>query len=132
MIKSKIFLCAESVICDTGTNNISIFNVLQNISSSGFPVLIHKFTIFSVMERSKEDLEELSCELKIANNDEELLIKPLNVDFQNKKRIRTTVNIKGLTIPNSGVLDIILSYEGRVLGSYEISVDKIEGGPSPK
>lgn len=125
MIISKLMLCAENVIRDAETNKISVFNIFEKIASPGFPLFIQKLLVFNRIERAKDDPRQIDCELKIMNNDIELLKKPLRVDFQDRMRNRTIVDISGLTVPNPGILKVILSYAERDLNSYEIIVNRI-------
>lgn len=125
MIEAKLTLCAENIIRDAATNNISFINLIENINSPGFPLFIQKFMVFNLIERTGKDSEQIDCELKIAINDKDLIKQPLSLNFQDKMKIRSIVDIDGLTIPNPGILRVILSYKEKSLGAYEISVNKV-------
>jgi hypothetical protein len=46
MIKPILTLCAEGVVIDRETNNVSVFNILEQLSSPGFPLFIQKLFFF--------------------------------------------------------------------------------------
>lgn len=125
MIESKILLCADGIVRDAESNNISIFNIIEELSSRGFPTFRPNFSCFSSLERATEDSQEYDLQLKVFNNSVELATINAHVNFQDKMRNRLIIGIQGLVIPDPGILKIIL-YDGeRALNSYAITVKHI-------
>lgn len=125
---SKIVICAEGIIRDAQTNTISVFNMLEDVSAPGFPLFIQKFNAFFLLERTNDEPQQINCIFRIENNGNSLMEMPVRSDFQNKLKNRLIININGLAIPNPGILRATLFHNERVLGNYEVAVNRI-GNP---
>lgn len=123
MIKLIYMLCAENVIVDTDTNNVSIINVLEEMIPSGLPFVIPHLVLVIQLERDKDDLAEVSTTLKLAVNNEKIAEYPLQIDFLDKKRSRAIVRINNIVIQTNGILAWTLIYETQILSEYKIIVD---------
>ncbi|MDD5681270.1 MAG: hypothetical protein PHI59_08545 [Candidatus Omnitrophica bacterium] len=122
MIKSTIMLCAEGIVRDTESNNISVFNILEQFTSEGFPLFIQKFYVFNYLERELADPSQIDCQVIITNNNAELASVPIHIDFLDKLRNRAIVTVNGLAILNPGRLTARMMLNGVELGSYKIDV----------
>lgn len=131
MIKPLIILCSDAVVIDKDSNNASIFNILENLNSSGFPLFLQKFDFFVLLQRTDADPQRINLNLKIYNNETMLLDHRMNVDFQQKLKNRVTIHINGIAIPNPGILKAVLFYNDAELGSYDIAVSQI-GSPTAR
>lgn len=127
MLSSKAMICARGIVIDSKTNNVSIFNILEQLNSEGFPLIIPEFSVFNFLERTSDDPSEYDLEVVITNNDVELLRGPLKVNFEDKFKNRAVISIGGLAVPNPGILRTSLLYKGQELGSWDIVVEKIRG-----
>ena len=123
MITSSLILCADRVIRDAETNNISIINILEEMTPEGLPLFIARVMIFALLHRDKEkDPSQIKCTLRIGIGDNRLLERELNVDFRDKGRNRTIINIGGLVISTSGILEASLFLEERLLNQFRFLV----------
>jgi hypothetical protein len=124
-------LCSERVVIDKETNNTSIFNILENMHSAGFPLFVQKFDFFALLQRLENDPQRIDLNLKIYNNDNLLLDHRMSADFQEKLRNRVTIHINGIAVPNPGILVVTLFLGNVALGSYEIKVS-LTGSPTAR
>ena len=117
-------LCADRVIRDAETNSISVINILEEITPEGLPLIIPRVTIFALLHRNKEeDPSLIKCTFRIGVGDNTLLEGELNVDFQDKERNRTIINIGGLVISTSGMLEVSLFLEERLLSQFKFMIN---------
>ena len=117
-------LCADRVIRDAATNSISVINILEEITPEGLPLFIPRVMIFALLHRDKEeDPSQIKCTLRIGIGDNKLLERELDIDFQDKGRNRMIINIGGLVISTSGMLEISLFLEERLLNQFKFMVN---------
>ncbi|MEW6379010.1 MAG: hypothetical protein AB1611_05320 [bacterium] len=132
-MKCIISFCAEAVIIDSRTNNVSAFNLLEELHSPSFPVFIPRILFFALLERDDSDLNRYDLTLKVNNNEQLLLEVPTSADFQdpNKTRNRLIIEIGGLAIPSAGELGFTLIHAEQTVCSYSVKVMQI-GKPQVK
>lgn len=122
MIRSSLMLCAQGVIRDAETNNISVFAIFENITPEGLPLLIPRFMVLAFLERDDSDPSEIKCSLRITLGEETILEQVLDINFQDKKRNRTIINIGGLPVSKQGTLETSLWLANEMLNQYKIEV----------
>lgn len=117
--------CAESVLIDQRTNNVSIINVIEGIQSPAFPLFVPKIHFFSLIERENE--EPIKCDFQVlAKNNEQILIDlKTEVNFLDKMKSRHLVEVAGIAIPAPGEITFFLNYKGKEVCSYSIQVLQI-------
>jgi hypothetical protein len=128
---SIISFCAEGIIRDSQTNNISAYNILENINSPGFPLFIPNIFFFSLLEKKNTEPNINNFTLTVSNNKQSLLDIPISSDFQDKHRCRQIVKIGGIAVPSPGLLTFKLLQGKKELCSYSVRINKI-GGPEVK
>ncbi len=132
MITSIITLCAQGVVIDTETNNVSIFNLLEEIHGNEFPLFFPRIDFFTLLTRKEEDPKVINTTLSIVNNKNELTTIKYSINFGNKLRIRLRLGIAGLLINTTGKLKFILKKDNKKICSYDIKVSTIKPKIEPK
>ncbi len=127
MLSSNTMLCAEGIVRDVESNNISIFNVLEEVSSTTFPIYFQRFFVFAAAGKSGDDSGKPICNLDVRLNGDLLLSLPFTLDFQGKPRTKTIISIGGLVVPTSGILRTAFVCDQQEINSCEIAVKRIEG-----
>ncbi len=122
MITSRLMLCAEGVVRDSESNNISVYNILERIQPAGFPVFIQRLFVLAFLDRLPTDPERFECVVRVTIGEVELTSLPGRVNFQGRTVARWIIQLQGLVIPNPGVLSITLLSGGQRLSSYNIDV----------
>lgn len=130
-MKCILSFAAEGIIIDSRTKNTSVFNILESLSSPGFPLFIQRIFFFSLLSSESDTDKDAEVKLIVKNNDQTLIEIPTRVNFQNNNRSRQIIEIGGMPIPAPGILNFCLMKETDELCSYTISVRKI-GDPSIK
>lgn len=122
MICSEIYY-AQSIIVDRFTNQMSLINVLEDISLSSFPGLL-PITICSIYERStsSESSNEI-VDIQIELNSEPLVKVKIDLIFHDDKlKARNIAALGFLPISNAGTLKISFHNQGKMLGSKEFKI----------
>ncbi len=126
MIKPKLAVCAESVVRDAETNAVSVFNILEEIGASMFPVTVPKLSTLFLLERGVDDPEVLECAMTLSLGENELGSFVGPVDFQGERLTRLIIVIQGVVLPEPGTLTTSLLSNGQELGSWQIQVHQVE------
>jgi hypothetical protein len=122
MLKSKLLLCAKGVVIDVKTNNVSVFNIMEDIAPASFPIILVELTVLNVLERDSGDPETVKCALRISMGSEILFEQALDVDFQGKPRHRSVIALAGLPIRHPGTLVTTFEGAGKTMARYEVTV----------
>ena len=123
MIDSKFILCAESVIRDAETNNISIINILESISAESYPIMIQRSALYTVLTREEGDDESPDLKFVLYNNDDVIKEHKLRVNFRGKNKTRTIIRLGGLPFDNPGEAHFAVFIDDRELGRYSIELN---------
>lgn len=120
-------LCGENIIRDVEGGQITIYNLLDDISAVGFPLLLSRFCIyfFSEKEAGDDDVQEIA--LSISNNDQIIFTNKVRVPFNQRQRSRSVVKFNGLVVIAPGTLYIRLNkLDGNSLWEGQIILTAIQ------
>src|SRR5262245_34005358 len=99
MLQSILCLAAKGVIRDVQTNNISVFEILEQLRSSAVPFVLQESGLLAVWKRSLDDAAQFDVTLRVVNNGELLFEQPINVVFSaGSTTNRSVVSIMGLVV----------------------------------
>ncbi len=122
MIRPKLLLCAEGAVVDKMTNNVSAFNILEQLNFRSLPVIIPRMVILNVLEREKDDPVVWKGKLRIELSGTVLLDQPLEHNFGDLARSRNLLTLGGLPITQPGVLETsLLEGEAKII-TYKIDI----------
>jgi hypothetical protein len=119
-MKPITIICSEGIIRDGDSNQITLYNLVEEINAISFPVFIHKFSIFLLVEKEESDPENSNIILKILNNERELFTQSIKTDFKGKKRMRTNIHLGGLAVFEVGDIIIQFNYNESFFCDYKI------------
>lgn len=123
MIESNLILCAEGVIRDAETNNISIFNILEELTAESYPILIQKSALFTVLTKEEDDPDKPDLKFLLFNNDELVNEHKLKVDFRGKTKSRTIIRLGGIPFHNPGKAHFkVIDSDENEIAKYSINL----------
>lgn len=125
MIQSAVMFCAENVLHDSETNNMSVINIIDQINAVGFPVSIPRFTILNIFEKDTEEKIRFIQNLSAKIGDFELFNQDNPIVFSGIKH-RTITPLIGLAIPTQGVLELTCKIDGNTVCTYKILVNLVQ------
>ncbi len=123
MIRGILSVCAESIVRDVTTNNVSVLNIIEEINTPSFPVAIQKLSSLFYLVRNEKDAAVNELSIRFIINGEEINRFPVHSDFQDKLKTRVIVNLQGLVIPGPGRLHAILFLEDEEIGLWDIQIN---------
>lgn len=126
-MKAILTICSEGIVLDRRSNNITVYNILEEIRSVGFPLLIQRLFFYSSIAREDKDKKETyNLHFEVSIDGEEIFTKGIPINFNKKPRTRTIIEIDGLAIHKTGNLCLKLSYESKKLGEYCVMVKAVD------
>jgi hypothetical protein len=119
-------IASQNQIRDADTNNISIINILETVSSEEFPFAFGPISILCVTIREEGDPETATLTLEFSNNENVITTHPVDIGFQGRPRNRLTINLGSLRIIEPGILTIrVKDANKKELTRYIINVNLI-------
>lgn len=125
-MKSIIAFCAEGIIKDAISNNVTAYNIIEKISSPGFPLFVQKIFFFCLIEKKDDEPESVDVTLEVSNNGKKLIDLKLRPKFTVGNRNRQIVEIGGLAIPAPGEITFSLQYNKDIFCSYSIEIKQTQ------
>lgn len=116
-MKLLLHVCATSSANDRETNQVSLFNVVEEMHVPSFPIVIPSLTIVSLLKREKGDRTKQNLQVRFTLGRKVIADLPFEVDFQKGPRCRHNAEVRGLMIPSPGILKIGLRYKDKPMGS---------------
>lgn len=127
MIRILSSMCADLTIVDRQTNNLSIINVIDQITALSYPVGLNRISLVFVMQRDEADPVRSNVDFLVRHNDADLARFTLLMDFEAGLVTRVLPTIQGFVIPSAGVLRFSLHLNGAELAT--VSVNAVQGPP---
>lgn len=126
-MKSILTICSEGIALDRRSNNITVYNILEEIHSIGFPLVIQRLFFYSWIIREDKDSEEIhNLHFEVSIDGEKIFTQGIRINFNKKPRSRTIIEIGGLAIHKIGNLCFKLSYKSKKLGEYCVIVKAVD------
>ena len=126
MISLRLAVVAEGVSIDQQTTSLSIYNVLEGIEGSGFPLFIQRITFVALYERALDDPEIHNGHVQVRLGDHELTNQAIAMNFQGKKRTRLVARFPGLLVPAPGDLVFRFTMAELPPAEYRVEVTNIQ------
>jgi len=124
-MRSILALSSEGIVVDKKSNNASVFNILEKLSSPAFPLFFPKIYFFCMLKREADEPSEYELNLHVINNENVILQQTLSANFRDQLRHRHIMEIGGMPIPAPGQLKFSLRLNEDELASYSIEVVQI-------
>jgi Family of unknown function (DUF6941) len=119
-------VAAHGAVIDRATNNVSIFNIIEQITAPTFPIAIPISIVAQLVKQKSKDTEELRIVLKLDSRKQPIGEQKFTVGFQGQQRTRIIMQLQPLVIEVPGLLEISLFHKSAFLGSWEIDVIQLQ------
>jgi hypothetical protein len=121
-------LCAAGVSVDRFSNRLSIFNVLEQIASPGFPIWLPEVTFVVGLRREDNEEQRIEGHVRIELGDN-VIGQPnaVVVDFEGGNTARQIMNFQGLPVPTPGDLTFRLFLPNNQVAAVTIPVTRAGG-----
>lgn len=125
-MQSFLFAACYSAAVDMRLNTISLFHVIEEMSSPAFPFAIPNFTLAGILGRTADEANtQEGAEVVFIYEGQELLRHPTPVNFQGRLRLRLIVEVGGLSLAGPGTLMVSLRHNETQIASWPIIVRSI-------
>ena len=126
MYRTVLCCVADSLSVDVQTNNLSIFNQVEEVQSSEFPIVVPKLSFVAVFKRELTEPSLAEGRFSVEIDNVSLLNEgPIQVNFLNSARSRAMIKMEGFAIPRAGRLVFKLELSAGVIAEAELVVTQI-------
>lgn len=124
MIKSTLYL-AKSAVIDGTTQQLSLFNVIDEIMGEKLPSLWRDFCLVVVSDRDiKKDGSVCGLKLEIELNNKKIGEKVFDINFENMPKNRTIINFDELPLSGFGIVKFMIIYKSKIVGEFVLNFRK--------
>lgn len=127
MITARLMTTAQGAVRDAQSNNISLFNIIQEIKAASFPIFFQRMFVVAFLEREADDPSSTQASLEIRIGANVLDDHSIDLNFGEKHKTRLVTEIVGLAIPQPGELKFTLKAGESEIGSWSISISQVPG-----
>jgi hypothetical protein len=120
MPRVVLLACARSAAVDRFSNQVSIFELLEDLIPVGYPLWLPSMVAVVVLARTADEAEDYPCDIDCTLGGNLLLRHTLQVSFQGGLRSRQIVTINGIPIETPGTLAVRLTGKGISPAEYAI------------
>ena len=125
MITIKYFLFAKSATIDSFNNQLSVYNIIEELHSSEVPSILADSALAICFERDiAKDASPEHITVSIEVNGKSAGEQNFTIDFLSTSRNRTLLNIPFLQLNEFGKLTFNIKLNRKLLGSYTLKVIK--------
>jgi len=117
-----LWACSETILQDSQTNVVSLINVVDEISSPSFPIILPKFSLVALAKREIEEDNNPQLRAIATLNNEPLFQTEFILSFLDKTRARAVIVVQGIIIPGPGTVRVSLFSPQAELAFWEIIV----------
>ena len=128
-MRADAVLCARGVSIDRESGALTIFQIIDGMQATGFPVLLQHIAVVVILERAADEPQETECLLQIFNEENLLLNEQVKVNFGQALRHRQAINVEGLVVQTPGTIYIKIRHNNADLGMYRFPVTASQGAP---
>jgi len=96
--RSRLLVCADRVLLDASTNNVSIVEVMDELHGTTFPRVLPRLQIYCAIERDDSDSPSPAGRLLVTNNGTELGTFTIRSEFGDLLAARCFINFSGFVV----------------------------------
>ena len=120
-MKAVLCVCCETAILDGRTNELSLINLIDEVSAVAFPIAVAKLNVVTIFTRDEGEPDpEATVQVKL--NDNSLFEVNLPIEFQGKMRTRSIGQFHGMVVGSPGLLRIGVYIAGEEVTGWDIQV----------
>lgn len=122
-MKEILCLAAKGVIRDARTNSISVFNIIEEVTPQGFPVLFQEIAFLGVwMNDAPFGSVPTSVNFNLILNGRKISSQEMTVRIESGRIHRHIIAVQGLVVTEPGELRAEFESNGDVFSSYSVYI----------
>ncbi len=126
-MRADAVLCARGVSIDRDSGALTIFQIIDGMQATGFPVLLQDFSVIVILERGADEPQQVPILLQILRDDDLIMNEQVTIDFGPALRHRQAINLQGIVIQSPGTVFIKVRHNNADLGVYRFPVAAAAG-----
>lgn len=131
MAHMEFFIVSEEVSVDQQTNRLSLFNVLEQVAGSDFPLVVLSAAAVSLwVAEAGDDGRDFQCMMRVFLPDGNRHELTTNFRFRGRRH-RVIQRIQGVPLTEPGVLRFEVLLNGEYAASHEVDVSRINAAELP-
>jgi hypothetical protein len=121
-MRADAILCARGTSIDRETGALTIFQIIDGMEATGFPVLLQHTSVVVILEREEDEPPQTQCTLQILLDENLIMNEPVNINFGAARRHRQAINVQGLVVQSPGTVFVKIRHNNADLGVYRFPV----------
>jgi hypothetical protein len=131
MARLELFVVSEGVSVDQFTNQLSLFSVLEEVTSPDFPFVLPSAAAISLwMKEAGDDDRDFQCMMRVLLPDGYRHELTTNFRFRGRRH-RVIQRIQGVPVTEPGMLRFEVLLNGEYIASHEVDVLRINSAELP-
>jgi hypothetical protein len=131
MARLELFVVSEGVSVDQFTNQLSLFSVLEEVTSPDFPFVLPSAAAISLwMKEAGDDDRDFQCMMRVLLPDGNRHELTTNFRFRGRRH-RVIQRIQGVPVTEPGMLRFEVLLNGEYIASHEVDVLRINSAELP-
>ena len=126
-MRADAILCARGTSIDRDTGALTIFQIIDGMEATGFPVLLQHTSVVVILEREEDEPSQTQCILQILLDENLLLNEAVTMNFGPARRHRQAINVQGLVVQQPGTVYVKIRHNNMDLGVYRFPVTASAG-----
>lgn len=124
MARLEYFVVAQGVSIDQSTNQVSVFNILEDISSEDYPVVLDHCVALALWNAEDgDDGRDFQTVVRVTLPDGNTHDAPANFTMRTPRH-RSTLRIQGLPIPSPGEVRFDVELNGQHVASHTLNAHR--------
>ena len=131
-MRADAVLCARGFSIDRDSGSLSIFQIIDGMEASGFPVLLQNLSIVALLERTADEPATVRCVLQVLLDENLLLNEQMDINFGMALRHRQAINLQNVVVQAAGTVSVKVRYNNADLGVYRFPVTPARAPAAPQ
>ena len=131
-MKVRYIAVAAGSSVDHKTNELSLFQVMDEIGAEAFPVRLPSLSVAALFERAADEAQAQSYVMTMSLDAALIASFALQVDFAGARRNRSVNTVKGLTIPAAGMVAVRIAQRSEVLAEWSFVAFQTSAESQPR
>ena len=113
MLHFKSLITSELTSVDKDTGNLSIFNILTDISVHSFPVVINNLAVTIILEQEGDGTPEGVVELLIRQENAPDIIQKLPFVLEKSQIMNLVIRVKNFVAIGPGKIEFVAKFDNK-------------------
>lgn len=136
-MKCMLSVCADSAALDKAANSVSLFSIIDVVSSLSFPYTLPQLAMLFILKKEAGDHKNATGQVTLTFQPkadgaaaQEKGTVPIKFDFEGKPNLRILIRADGVSLESPGTLYSRIYQKELLLGEWAIEVNQKKERPA--